>query len=120
MAKGRKGLKAAEGYQLRDPSSPYKAHFDIKNEDIGANNTNKCHKRSGHLFQNRYKSVICEKAPYFLELIRYIHLNPLRAKLVQDLKELDKYPWSGHSAVLGNWKKIIYAYRAELLFVFKA
>jgi hypothetical protein len=39
MAKGRKGLKAAEGYQLRDPPLPYKAHLDIKNEDIGANNT---------------------------------------------------------------------------------
>ncbi|WDN89385.1 hypothetical protein BuS5_02353 [Desulfosarcina sp. BuS5] len=39
MAKGRKCLKAEEGCQLRDPSSPYKAHFDIKNEDIGANNT---------------------------------------------------------------------------------
>jgi hypothetical protein len=39
MAKGRKGLKAVEGYQLRNPSSPYKAYFDIKNEDIGANNT---------------------------------------------------------------------------------
>jgi len=39
MAKGRKGLKAAEGYQLGDPSSPYKAYFDIKNEDIGVNNT---------------------------------------------------------------------------------
>ena len=39
MAKGKKGLKAAEGYQLRDPSSPYKAYFDIKNEDIGVNNT---------------------------------------------------------------------------------
>ncbi len=49
---------------------------------------NKRHKRSGHLFQNRYKSVICEENPYLLELIRYIHLNPLRAKLVQDLKEL--------------------------------
>ena len=53
---------------------------------------NKRHKRSGHLFQNRYKSVICEEDPYLLELIRYIHLNPLRAKLAQDLKELDKYP----------------------------
>ena len=63
---------------------------------------NKKHKRSGHLFQNRYKSVICEEDPYFLELIRYIHLNPLRAKLVQDLNELDKYPWSGHSAILRN------------------
>ena len=65
---------------------------------------NKRHKRSGHLFQNRYKSIICEEDPYLLELIRYIHLNPLRAKLVQDLKELDKYPWSGHSAILGRHK----------------
>jgi len=63
---------------------------------------NKKHKRSGHLFQNRYKSVICEEDPYLLELIRYIHLNPLRAKLAQDLKELDKYPWTGHSAILGH------------------
>jgi hypothetical protein len=63
---------------------------------------NKRHKRSGHLFQNRYKSVICEEDPYLLELIRYIHLNPLRAKLVNDLKELDKYPWTGHSTILGH------------------
>jgi putative transposase len=65
---------------------------------------NKRHKRSGHLFQNRYKSVICEEDPYLLELIRYIHLNPLRAKLVKDLKELDKYPWTGHNAILGRHK----------------
>ena len=65
---------------------------------------NKRHERSGHLFQNRYKSVVCEEDPYLLELIRYIHLNPLRARLVQDLKELDKYPWTGHSAILGHSK----------------
>jgi REP element-mobilizing transposase RayT len=62
------------------------------------------HRRSGHLFQNRYKSVVCEEGPYLLELIRYIHLNPLRAKLVKDLKELDKYLWTGHSALLGKRK----------------
>ena len=39
-----------------------------------------------------------------MELIRYIHLNPLRARLVRDLKELDKYPWTGHSAILGRRK----------------
>ncbi len=39
-----------------------------------------------------------------MELIRYIHLNPLRAKLVEDLKALDKYPWTGHSAILGCCK----------------
>jgi hypothetical protein len=65
---------------------------------------NKRHKRSGHLFQNRYKSIVCEEDPYLLELIRYIHLNPLRAGLVKDLKELDKYPWCGHSSILGRHK----------------
>jgi len=65
---------------------------------------NKRHKRSGHLFQNRYKSVVCEEDPYLLELIRYIHLNPLRASVVKDLMELDKYPWCGHSAILGKRK----------------
>jgi len=62
------------------------------------------HKRSGHLFQNRYKSVVCEEDAYLLELIRYIHLNPLRAGLVKDLQELDKYHWTGHSAILGRRK----------------
>ncbi len=65
---------------------------------------NRRHRRAGHLFQNRYKSVICEEDPYLLELIRYIHLNPLRAGLVKDLKELDRYPWTGHSAILGRRK----------------
>jgi len=68
---------------------------------------NKRYKRSGHLFQNRYKSIICEEDPYLLELIRYIHLNPLRAKLVRDLEELDQYPWTGHSAILGLWKNLL-------------
>ena len=60
------------------------------------------HGRVGHLFQNRYKSVVCEEEPYFLELVRYIHLNPLRAGLVKNLEELDCYPWSGHAAVMGK------------------
>jgi len=65
---------------------------------------NRRHRRAGHLFQNRYKSVICEEDPYLLELIRYIHLNPPRAGLTNDLKELDKYPWAGHSAIVGRRK----------------
>jgi REP element-mobilizing transposase RayT len=40
---------------------------------------NRRHTRSGHLFQNRYKSIVCEEEPYLLELVRYIHLNPLTA-----------------------------------------
>jgi putative transposase len=39
---------------------------------------NKKYARSGHLFQNRYKSIVCEETPYLLELVRHIHLKPLR------------------------------------------
>jgi putative transposase len=63
---------------------------------------NRRHRRSGHLFQNRYKSVVCEEEPYFLELVRYLHLNPLRAGLVADLQELAQYPYSGHGVLLGK------------------
>ena len=44
---------------------------------------NRRHHRWGHLFQNRYKSIVCDEDAYFKELVRYIHLNPLRAKLVK-------------------------------------
>ena len=60
------------------------------------------HNRSGHLFQNRYKSIVCEEDPYFLELVRYIHLNPLRAGLISGMNELDRYDWCGHAVVLGH------------------
>lgn len=63
---------------------------------------NRRHRRHGHLFQNRYKSIICEEDVYFKELVRYIHLNPLRAKLVKSLAELDRYSWCGHAAVIGK------------------
>jgi putative transposase len=39
---------------------------------------NRRHRRCGHLFQNRYKSILCQEDAYLLELVRYIHLNPLR------------------------------------------
>jgi hypothetical protein len=63
---------------------------------------NRRHKRYGHLFQNRYKSVVCEDDPYLLELTRYIHLNPLRAGVVKDMTELDSYPWTGHGTIMGK------------------
>jgi len=44
--------------------------------------------------QNRYKSIVCDEDAYFTELVRYIHLNPLRAKLVKSLAQLDRYRWS--------------------------
>ena len=68
-------------------------------------NFNLRHKRHGHLFQNRYKSIICEDDPYLLELTRYIHLNPLRAGMVGDVRGLSKYRCSGHSAIMGRVKR---------------
>ena len=65
-------------------------------------NFNRRHGRYGHLFQNRFKSIICEEDPYLLELTRYIHLNPLRAGIVKDMEELDIYPWTGHSVIMGT------------------
>jgi len=69
---------------------------------------NRRHRRSGHLFQNRYKSILCQEDTYLLELVRYIHLNPLRAGLVRDLTALDKYSFSGHGVIMGrysnNWQ----------------
>ncbi len=76
---------------------------------------NRKHGRIGHLFQNRYKSIICEEEPYLLELVRYIHLNPLRASSVRSLSELDSYPWSGHSVLIGrawnDWQERDYVLR---------
>lgn len=60
------------------------------------------HRRSGHLFHNRFKSILVEEEPYFLELVRYVHLNPLRASVITTLEELDAYRWSGHSRLLGT------------------
>ena len=63
---------------------------------------NRRHRRHGHLFQNRYKSFLCEEDVYFKELVRYLHLNPLRAKIVRTLEELKCYPYSGHGTLMGE------------------
>lgn len=60
------------------------------------------HRRHGHLFQNRYKSIVCDADSYFTELVRYIHLNPLRVHLVKDLRELERYPYCGHGVITGK------------------
>ena len=60
------------------------------------------HRRSGHLFQNRYRSIVCEEDAYLLELVRYIHLNVIRAGLVKGMGGLDRYRWSGHSVLMGR------------------
>ncbi len=66
---------------------------------------NRQHKRNGHLLQNRYKSIGCQEETYLQELVRYIHLNPLRAGVVPDLIALNSYPYCGHSALMGKRKR---------------
>ena len=68
-------------------------------------NLNRRHCRYGHLFQNRYKSIVCQEDRYLKELVRYIHLNLLRAGLVKDMAEPSRNPWSGHSALMGKVKR---------------
>ena len=63
---------------------------------------NRRYKRAGHLFQNRYSSIVCEEDPYFMELIRYIHLNPIMAHIVKTMEELDFYRFTGHSVIMGK------------------
>jgi len=65
---------------------------------------NKRHKRTGHLFQGRYKAILCQKENYLLELVRYIHLNPVRANAVTRPEE---WEWSGYRAYLGLIKDVI-------------
>lgn len=65
---------------------------------------NRRHRRHGHLFQNRYKSILVDEEEYFLTLVRYIHLNPVRARLVESVDALESYPWTGHSVLMGKGK----------------
>jgi putative transposase len=96
---------------------PNHAHFLFRTGDVGlstlmrrlltgyAVSFNRRHKRHGQLFQNRYKSIICQEDVYLIELVRYIHLNPLRARLVSDISALNRYAYCGHSVLLGNKKR---------------
>lgn len=76
---------------------------------------NRRHHRHGHLFQNRYKSIVVEEDAYFKELVRYIHLNPLRAHMVDSFDALNRYRWCGHSVIVGrvsnDWQDRTYVLR---------
>jgi len=61
--------------------------------------SNRRHKRSGHLFQGRYKAILVDKDPYLLELARYVVLNPVRAKGM--VRRLEDWPWSSYWAMVG-------------------
>lgn len=73
---------------------------------------NRRYKRYGQLFQNRYKSILCQEDPYFIELVRYIHLNPLRANIAENYSSLGRYRYCGHGVILGNkgndWQDVNY------------
>ncbi len=102
------------------------AHFLFRSGDTGISNLmrrlltgyavyfNRRYHRHGQLFQNRYKSIVCQEDIYFKELIRYIHLNPFRAKLLPDIEGLNEYPYSGHSVLTGKNK--LEWYDAEYVF----
>ena len=66
---------------------------------------NRRHRRHGQLFQNRFKSIICQEETYLHELVRYIHLNPIRAGIVQSLTGLKSYKYCGHSCLMGKVKR---------------
>lgn len=55
------------------------------------------YKTVGHLFQGRYKAILCDRDRYLLTLLKYIHYNPLRAQIAETL---DNYPWSSYKAYL--------------------
>ena len=92
---------------------PNHLHLLVRTGDIGlsrcmhrllagyAGHFNRRHQRCGYLFQNRFKSILVDQHAYLLELVRYIHLNPVRAGIVS-LDALDEYPWTGHAALLGR------------------
>ncbi len=63
---------------------------------------NRTHRHRGHLFQGRYKAIVRDRESCLLELARYIHLNPVRARMV---KRPGEWPWSGHGEYLGKDKR---------------
>ncbi|MCF8068302.1 MAG: transposase [Desulfobacterales bacterium] len=79
---------------------------------VYAQQFNRKYNRHGQLFQNRYKSFLCEEEVYLKELVRYIHLNPVRAKMVKEMAGLKLYPYTGHSALMGKnkneWQSVDY------------
>ncbi len=111
-------LARLQRYQQRDRLICYAyvlmsnhVHLLVESSDIPLSRTmqslqftytqyyNRRHQKAGHLFQGRYKAILCDRDAYLLELVRYLHLNPARLK-----KPLDpwKYPWSSHKVYLGK------------------
>ncbi|MBD3392540.1 MAG: hypothetical protein GF418_10685 [Chitinivibrionales bacterium] len=89
-------IRASEeplGPFMRRLNSTYARYFNRKNE------------RKGYVFQDRFKSIPTQDQLYLEELIRYVHLNPLRAGICRDFRVLNRYLWSGHSCIMGYAKR---------------
>jgi REP element-mobilizing transposase RayT len=83
----------------------YTTYFNVKRD------------RAGHLFQGRYKAILVEIDGYAKELSRYVHLNPVRAKIVHAPEE---YPWSSYRDYIGMRRPLDWLYRDFILGCFDA
>lgn len=63
---------------------------------------NSKYNRRGPLFMDRFKSIVTQDQNYIQELVRYVHLNPIRSGICKDVAKLDRYPWTGHQAIIGK------------------
>ena len=72
-------------------------------QQVYTQNYNKDYERTGHVFEQRYKAIICDKDSYLLNLIRYIHMNPVQAGMAKGLK----YKWSSHNKYLKEKSNLI-------------
>jgi hypothetical protein len=88
---------------IETPKSPISKIMQVINFTY-TNYFNRKHDKTGHLFQGRYKSYLCDKDSYLLSLISYIHNNPVRAKFVRNPIE---YKWSSYHYYIGKYKGII-------------
>ncbi len=79
---------------------------------------NNRHKRAGHLFQNRYKDIVCQEDAYLLELVRYINLNPLKSMLVADVKLLEGFRFCSHNLLVKKTKRPDWFGKDEILGLF--
>jgi putative transposase len=92
----------ALGQALRSIETRYASYF------------NQRHRKTGHVFQGRYRAILIDKPSYLLELTRYIHLNPVRAGLVSKPEE---WLWSSHRTYVG-WAGEQWLYRRDILSLF--
>ncbi len=74
---------------MRRLNTGYARAFNLRNQ------------RRGYLFQGRFRSILVEDDAHLRVVLRYIHLNPVRGRLVPSLDALARYPWTGHSRLMG-------------------